>query len=122
MNVYQQAYYKRMLEKDRLVPIMIGGHLAGFITYYIGSLAEKYVRDDPWSVVDDDPEHGTICFVDQMITNKAKGNYRYSRAVWKYFREHISKTYPRVRAIRWNRVKQGVPYVFYHTITPKRAV
>lgn len=117
MDDYQKAYYQKMLEKDRLVPIMFGTRMVGFITYYIGSMAEKYVRDDPWSVLEDNPETGSVCFVDQLITNKEAGNWKYSRSVWKNFRDFISTRYPKVRFIRWNRLKQGVPHVYFKNIT-----
>lgn len=116
MNDYQKQYYQKMLEKDRLVPITFGSKLIGFITYYIGSLTDKYVRDDPWSVLEDNPETGSICFVDQLITDKDVGNWKYSRKVWRNFRDFIKNKYPKVHVIRWNRVKQGEPHVYYKTI------
>jgi hypothetical protein len=116
MDEYQKSYYQKMLERDRLVPIMFGSKMVGFITYYIGSITDKYVRDDPWSILDDCPESGTICFVDQLITNKEAGNWKHSRRVWRNFRDFIKNRYPKVHVIRWNRVKQGEPHVYYFSI------
>lgn len=115
MNDYQKSYYQKMLEKDRLVPIVMGDKLVGFITYYIGSVSEKYVRDDPWSVLEDNTD-GSVCFVDQLITDKNKENIKFSRTVFKNFKNHIATKYPKVHVIRWNRVKRGVPHVFYKSI------
>ena len=121
MDEYQQSYYKKMLEKDRLISIRYGEILIGVITYYIGSDVDKYVRDDPWSVLEDEPDTGDTCFVDQLITNKGRDNLRFSIVVWKNFINHIIKHYPKVNIIRWNRLKQGVTHAYYYTIR-QRAV
>ena len=120
MDSFQKEYYWRMLERERLVPIRFGSRMVGFITYYIGTNPDKYVRDNPWDVLDDEPTVGTVCFVDQLITDKNYENWKYSRKVWHDFRDFIRNSYPNVEVIRWNRVKEGVVHVYYKSITRKR--
>jgi len=89
------------------MPITKNDRVKGFITYYIGDDDEdKYVRDDPWSIVEDDPK-GNTCYIDQLITDKQPGNAKYSYQVFKEFKNHIRKCFPNVKYIRWNRVKNG---------------
>ena len=109
MNQYQRQYYYKMLEKNRLFPIATkeSNNLGGFITFYIGNDENKYVRDNPWSVLEDEPEGGKICFVDQLITNKDKTNAQLSFKVWKEFKNYIKQRFHQVEQIRWNRQKGG---------------
>ncbi len=116
MNIDQYVYYQEMLKRNRLIPIRAGERLAGFITFYIGSDSDRYVRDNPWSVLDDEEETGTVCFVDQLITDKMPENKKYSLATWRDFRNYIRGNFPQVRVIRWNRYKGGRVYVYYKTI------
>ena len=115
MTDYQQSYYTLMLTRDRLIPITVAGRMVGFITYFIGSDASKYVREDPWSAIDDNPD-GSICFVDQLITNKDKENPKYSRTVLKSLIDIIRTKHPSVHVIRWNRHKRGETHVYYRAI------
>ena len=117
MTDTQILYYHIMLKNKRLLPITVDGKLRGLITFYIGSVADKYIRDDPWEVVNDEPETGTICFIDQLITDKAKNNSEYSFMVWGILKDYITDNYPHIRFIRWNRYKKGVRYAFYYPIT-----
>lgn len=119
MTEAQLGYYDKMVAKDRLVPVFAGDKLRGVITFYIGSDAAKYVRDDPWTVLEDEPQTGTVCFIDQLISNHDKDNARWSFNVWHQFKQHIRETYPKVRVIRWNRYKNGEVYVFHSRITPE---
>lgn len=107
-----------MLLKKRLIPIVDNEKTIGLITFYIGNGdTNKYVRDDPWSILDDEPNDGTVCYIDQCITNKEASNHNFSWRVWRHINDYIRQTYPRVRVIRWNRLKGGIPHVYYHRIT-----
>lgn len=119
MNSYQQSYYDQMLKKDRLIPIIIEGRILGFITYYIGSEIDRYVRDDPWSVLEDNPE-GSICFIDQCITDKNKDNYKYAHATFRRFIDIINIKHPSVHVLRWNRYKGGESRVYYRRIAKQK--
>jgi len=113
LSEHEKEYYKKMLEKDRLIPIKLNDKIEAFITYFIGSMSDRYVRDDSWSVIDDEPETGSVCFVDQLITNKNKGNSIYSFDIFKYFKNLIKDKHPKVKMIRWNRMKGDKVHVFY---------
>jgi len=113
-----KVYYHEMLLRDRLIPITKNDKLIGFITYYIGSIenVNRYVRDDPWTIIDDEPTTGEICYVDQMITNKESKNHAYSWQVLKMLVTYIGEKYPQVKFIRWNRYKQGEARVHFKDI------
>jgi len=101
-----------MAQRNRLIPILINDRLSGFITFYIGNgNPDKYVRDDMWSVVDDEPE-GNICYIDHLITDKSLPNRnKYAISVFRYFTKCIKNRFPKVNKLRWNRVKGGVSHV-----------
>lgn len=107
-----------MTLRGRLVPILDNGnHVIGFITFYIGDNdTNKYVRDDMWSVVEDEPLNGTICYVDHLITNKDKLNAKKALFVFEVFKQMIKDRFPQVRTIRWNRYKNGGAHVYYKSI------
>lgn len=113
MTKIQQEYYHQMLLRERLIPLYRNNELGGLLTFFIGgNNIDKYVRDDPWTVVDDEPDIGHICYVDQLITDKNKKNKRYSWMVISNFIRYIQERYPQVKIIRWNRLKGGKIYVF----------
>lgn len=116
MTEKQLSYYDEMLKIGRLVPIHDGNSLVAIITFYIGSIVDRYVRDDPWSVLKDEGDTGTVCFIDQLISNKGKGNHKYSFIVWQKLRNYIRSQFPKVRVIRWNRIKGDKVYVYYKTL------
>jgi hypothetical protein len=120
MTDKQIKYYDEMLKVGRLVPIQIGNRLVAIVTFYIGSIVDRYVRDDPWSVLKDEADTGTICFVDQLISDKGKENHKYSFIVWRKFKNYIRSEFPKVRVVRWNRVKGDKVYVYYKCIAPKK--
>ncbi len=107
MDDYQKAYYKEMRRKDRLVPFIVDGKTHGFVTFFIGNgNVEKYVREDMWSVVDDEPL-GDTCYVDHLITNKDRKNCGHAHKCFSTFVDLIKNKYPNVKRLRWNRVKEG---------------
>ncbi len=118
MTESQMNYYHKMLLRDRLIPITKEGIVIGFITYYIGKSEDldKYIRDNPWSVVDDEPESGNTCYIDQMITNKESNNHVYSWQVYNMLCSYIEERYPQVTTIRWNRHKGGKTRVYNQSI------
>lgn len=114
MTSKQIEYYYEMIAKDRFVPIIINGKVRGFITYFIGGNDScKYIRNNPWSIVDDEPTHGTICYIDQCISNKSINNAKYSMQVFNEFIGHIRRKFPRVHTIRWNRFKNKKLYIYH---------
>ena len=119
MTDTQISYYHKMKERNRLFRISLDNKVKGLITFYIGSWSEKYVRDNPWEVMNDEPETGTVCFVDHLLVpNKEKENPRYSFTIWNMLKNYIHKNYPKVRLIRWNRLnKQGESNAHYYFFT-----
>ena len=107
-----------MLKKGRLIPFIVGDKLIGFVSFYITNDVNKYLRDDPWTVLDDEPETGKVCYVDQCWTNK--GAHKYSFEIWKRLKQFIKINYPLVKKIRWNRWKNNKVYKF--NINLKEAV
>jgi len=97
-------YYKRMLEKNRLIPFYHDGKLKAIITFYITDDDERFIKADPWEVLDDE-EDGFICYVAQYIVDK--DTHKLSFRIWNYFKEYIRKNYPNVEVIRWARYKDG---------------
>ncbi len=101
-----------MLKRDRAFPVHIKGKLKCYITYFIGNgNVNKYVRDDPWSVIDDEPE-GDTCYIDQCVSSKEKENHKYNRFVFGLFIGYIKNKFPQVKFLRWNRVKSGIVNVY----------
>lgn len=117
MNIMHREYYHQMLLKERLVPIYLHDDLVAMITFYIGdNNIYKYVRDDPWTILDDEPETGYICYVDQLVTNKYPRNSKYSFMVTAYFIQYIQERYPLVNIVRWNRYKNGKVRIYHKDI------
>lgn len=98
-----KTYYSTMLKKGRLIPFIMGDKLIGFVSFYITNDVNKYLRDDPWTVLDDEPKTGKICYIDQVWTNK--NIHRHSFEIWRRLKLFISVEYPQVKIIRWNRWK-----------------
>ena len=53
-----------MLLKERLIPIRIGDKLIGLITYFIGDNTDKFVRNNPFDVLEDDENEVPHPFTD----------------------------------------------------------
>ena len=102
-----KPYYQEMLKKARLMPFIVDDRLAAFITFYIGYEYEenKYVRDNPWELLNDD-EEGNTCWIDQLITDNNSVNPRLSYRAWREFKAFIKRTYPKVKIIKWKRWKK----------------
>ncbi len=90
-----------MLRKGRLIPFIIGDKLIGFVSFYITNDVNKYLRDDPWTVEEDEPETGKVCWVDQCWTHKCA--HKYSFKIWHKLKQFLKTNYPQVEKIRWNR-------------------
>ena len=116
MNLQQLQYYHIMYQRDRLMPIFYNNKLKGFITYYIGILDIKYYKYDPWQIIDDEPDIGTVCYIDQLITDKEKGNNRHSKYVFKMFIDYIKWKYPKVIYLKWARYKGGKSFIYNKAI------
>ena len=100
-----KTYYNKMLKKGRLIPFIIRDKLIGFVSFYITNDVDKYIRDDPWTVLEDEPETGKICYVDQCWTDKSA--HKYSFEIWKKLKQFLKSNYPLVEKIRWNRFKHN---------------
>jgi hypothetical protein len=97
-----------MLRRNRLLPIFVKGKIKCIVTYFIGNGdVDKYVRSDPWSIVDDEPNTGNTCYIDQLISDH-EINHKYSKPVWNILITHIKENYPQVKQLRWNRFKNGI--------------
>ena len=108
-----KKYYTEMLKRDRAFTVFKGDKMKCLITYFIGNgNVNKYVRNNPWSVIDDEPETGDCCYIDQCVSSKEKDNHKYNRIVFNIFIQNIKKKYPKVTKLRWNRFKNGVVNVY----------
>jgi len=99
--VIDKTYYSTMLKKGRLIPFIVGDKLIGFVSFYITNDVNKYLRDDPWTVLDDEPEIGKIAYIEQVWTNKAA--HKYSFEIWKKLKQFLKTNYPLVEEIHWKR-------------------
>lgn len=122
MTDQQLFYYAEMLRRNRLIPILARDKLVAFITYFIcdKDKLKRYTDREPWTILNDQPLTGTICYIDQLISNKDPRNYLYSFTVFRDFVGHISWLYPQVKKVRWHRHKGGKTYVFDTDIRRKR--
>lgn len=118
MNEHQRDYYNLMRSKDRMIVMRdLECNALGFITYYIGDCnEEKYIRDNPWSILEDEPNTGTIAYIDQMITNKDKNNVKLSLDVFNRLKWYLKTKHPQITHIRWNRYKGGKTHVYFESI------
>lgn len=99
-----KSYYSTMLKKGRLIPFIVGDKLIGFVSFYITNDVNKYLRDDPWTVLDDEPETGKVCYIDQCWS---KNSHRYSFKIWKGLKQFLKFNYPLVEEIHWKRWKNN---------------
>ena len=97
-----KTYYQEMLQKERLMPIIIEGRCLGFITFYICNDIKKYVEADPWAVLDDYC-NGEIFYIAQLLTDKNRENPRIFLNYWNGFKKHIKIRFPSVKMIYWRR-------------------
>lgn len=106
MTDTEKTYYKEMLERNRLLPVFNEGKMKCLITYFIGNgNPDKYQKRDMFTVVDDEPNTGNVCYVDHLISDR-KVNHKYSKVVWNYLINHIKGSFPQVKQLRWNRAKK----------------
>jgi hypothetical protein len=101
MNILQRSYYQEMLHKGRLFPFIRGERLVCFLTYYITNNEKLYI-DDPWQISEDN-EHGKLCYIMQLITDKHSENPKLSYEIWHNFKGHIKNKYSNVEKIIWRR-------------------
>lgn len=117
LELVNSPYYKEMLKRNRLISFFKDDKMKCFITYFIGNgNADKYMKKYSWAVVDDEPETGDTCYVDQIISDHEEKNHKYSRIVWDMLIKHIKENYPQVKKIRWIRVKDTDKLNFCKTI------
>jgi len=107
-------YYTEMLLRERLIPIRIEGKLIGIITYFIGDNTDKFVRNEPFDVLDDD-KYGKGIYIDQLIVDGQVSQKKAFKAL-KMLKFIIKEKHPNAEYIRWNRHKRGVSNVYYRNI------
>ena len=107
MNDYQKAYYHKMKERGRLIPIRNNNKMIGLLTFFIGNGdASKYVREDSWSVVEDGV-NGNTCYIDHLVGSKGISYAQDSLKIWSYLKHYWKSNFKNVKKIRWNRVKNN---------------
>lgn len=101
-------YYKYMIANERALTYGTGKAL---ITFFIGMPydRQRFLDKEPWTIIDDDPD-GTMCYVDQMITDKDDNN-KHSYILWKLLIDHIRNKFVNVTTLTWNRYKGGKSHV-----------
>ena len=102
-------YYKEMLKKDRLIPVFIQGEFKGLITFFIGDESEedRYIRDDMWSVVEENNPNGEVLYIDQFLSDHDVKNARWGVYFWNKLIIYIKERFPQIKIIRWNRFKNN---------------
>ena len=118
-TLVNNPYYKEMLKRNRLLPFFYKGKMICFISFFIGNKNEegKFVRDDPWSVLDDD-SNGDMCFIDQLWTNKTSHwiNHKLTYMVWHNFKNFIKENYPQAEYIYFRRWKNNKVNIYIKRI------
>ena len=104
MDTKQKEYYNKMLKKGRLVHFHDGSILKCFITFYIGNDDNKYIRENPWELLNDEPDMGQVCYVDQCISDKNVDN---PFEIWNTFKKIVIDKFPQIKEFKWNRFKNG---------------
>ena len=107
-------YYNKMLLKERLIPIRIEDKLIGLITYYIGDNTDRFVRNNPFDVLEDD-ENGRGVYIDQLIVDGNVNQKKAFRAL-RMLKLILQEKHPNAEYIRWNRHKKGVSNIYYRRI------
>jgi len=97
-------YYRKMLEKNRLIPFYHNGKLKAIITFYITNDDERFIKADPWEVLDDE-EDGFICYVAQLISDRDCSPLSFK--IWNDFKKYIENNFKNVEIIKWSRYKGG---------------
>lgn len=111
MNEYEKSYYYKMRDRDRLVRLEHEGKFCGVLTYFVGNgNVDKYVRDDSWSVVDDE-QNGNRIYIDHLLTTKEHFNKEASLHIWHWLKRYFKSKHPQVTEYRWNRFMNGKVYV-----------
>jgi len=112
------TYYKKMMEKNRLLPIISNGKVAGLLSFYITNDDTPFIEADPFAVLDDNAD-GKICYVAQAFSN---GKVVSPLKVWHKFRNHIRDNFSNVEYIHWNRGKNGAMYSYIKELKTKGEV
>lgn len=116
MDKRQREYYDKMLLRDRAFTFYVGDRLGCLITYYIGNgNMDRYTKRDPWTVIDDEPETGTTCYVDQLITDHNKENRKYAWTLWHVLIQYIKEKYPQVERLKWKRYNHKMRRINVHS-------
>jgi len=106
MNDKEKQYYHDMEKIGRMIPIRQDEKLIGLITFYIGDDDNKFIRNNPWTILEDNPQ-GTTLYIDQFITNKGSRNMRMIFKGWREVKEHLKQQFPNIEKIKWSTIKGG---------------
>lgn len=111
MTETDKLYYGEMLHKKRLIPFFAGDKLICFISFFITNNPNKYIqRDNPWSIEEDDPNTGKICYIDQIWSNRKAHNYSFE--IWRRLINFIKLNFPKVQEIYWHRWKNEQIHIY----------
>jgi len=102
-----KEYYYKMLENKRAFIYKEDYRLVCLITFYICNNIEKYIKVDPWKVLEDDPD-GNICYIAQLITDKHIDNLKLSYKIKKDFKSYIQDNFKNVEIFKHVRYKNGI--------------
>ena len=100
-----------MRKTNRLISVKDSNDkLVGLLTFFIGNGdVNKYVRDDSWSIIEDDPQGDTV-YIDHLLSlGKVP---KYSIEVWAYIKGYFKDNFSNIKKIRWNRFKNNKVRVF----------
>jgi len=105
------AYYYKMQKKNRLIPVKDNdGKLIAIFTFYIGNNDNKYIRNNPWTVLEDD-ESGTTIYIDQLISKK-KAKTKLVFDTWAEVKRYFKERWPQVERIKWAHKGRVKTYVY----------
>ena len=108
-----KSYYQEMLQRGRLMPIIVEGRCLGFITFYICNDVKEYVESDPWAVLDDYLQ-GKICYIAQLLTDEDRSNPKIFMKYWNDFKKEIKLRFPSVKIIYWRRWNKKTEKLIEH--------
>jgi len=99
-----KEFYTEMLKRDRGRIVVINGHVAGVLVYFIGDNDNKYLHGrEPWTILDDEPDGETL-YIDQLIM---KDNVKLTtKLIHKEFKKVIAglkQDFPNIKQVKWVR-------------------
>jgi len=114
MTPKEIEYYAKMAKRDRIFSFRKDGKFYGLITFLVGNSDNKFVRDDPWSIVEDE-NNGQIVYIDQFLSNRDNTDMKSRVTFWNELKTYLKLRFSDARCIKWNRYRDGK--VHKHTQT-----